>query len=105
MDPKKKKLYAIIIVCCIILAAGVFLWGRGGTPTLKLPANTQNSSAATQSLKVSADGSYGTPAVFPANLKIDTSVLDSTTFKTLKTYTPVANTKQDLGRDNPFNQY
>lgn len=112
MDPKRKRLYFIIIGACILLSVIIWLWGSGGiqffsssppaSPTT--PSQTSNNSTFTAPVR-GATGSYSAPTLFPANSKLDISVLDSSALKILYPYQQVLLGKDDLGREDPFKNY
>ncbi|OGE82892.1 MAG: hypothetical protein A3B10_02500 [Candidatus Doudnabacteria bacterium RIFCSPLOWO2_01_FULL_44_21] len=108
MDPRKKRIYIIIIVVCIFGTTAVLLWGGAFVPSFSgtdQPAYLTPNQEQTLAPSASTDGSYSTPAVFPQNTKLDTSIFDSSAFKTLKSYTPVTISPSELGRENPFAKY
>jgi hypothetical protein len=107
MDSKRKVIYISLIIICVIAAAFVLLWGGGKTPSIPAPVQPSGSTTAPQVVKVkpSVEGTFPPPQVFPVSSTIDTSVLESSAFKTLKPYEPVKVDPKDLGRENPFNKY
>ncbi len=106
MDPKRKRIYLGVIIVCMIGIVVVILWGNsllsfsGSAPTTT--TTTSVTTAPNVTVKQNTDGTYNPPAVFPANSKIDTSVLDSSQFKSLNAYQPVTVSSGELGRDDPF---
>jgi hypothetical protein len=117
MDPKRKKIYIILIVVCLLLSAGVLYWSNSGSstpphlsgpssPTNAVPGSAGYSSISSNSPQASGSVETGfkAPAVFPATDKFNTEVLDTDSFKKLKSFNPVSAAGQ-LGRPNPFNNY
>ncbi len=111
MDAKKKLIYGIIIGVCVLGSAAVLLWGTGGgsTPELTInntpavtPTRTQTN---TQVVRPSSDGTYPPPSVFPANNKLDTSLLNSSDFQVLKPYDALKLEQSEIGRNDPFAKY
>ena len=112
MDPKRKKIYIVVILLCILAIAGVLWWGGviGGSaeeppPPISLTAPTTDAPAAVGNKRTGGEKTFSAPAVFPRNQMFDTSVLDLSTFKALKSYTPPKLEKTDLGREDPFKTY
>lgn len=109
MDPKRKKIYIATIAASLLLAVGILWWGGiigGGAAQpaeTTLPLPTPDAPRATRSAE--GDGTYSAPAVFPGNSRFDTSVLDLSTFKSFKTYTPPQVTDEEIGREDPFKNY
>ena len=103
MDPRRKKIYIIISVVCLVLAVGILVWSKVSTPTVETAPVVIHKTTAAQ-----ASGDYiagfNAPAVFPATDKFNTEVLNTTAFKNLQPYTPLA-TPTDIGRPNPFINY
>lgn len=95
---RKKRIYIIVIISSLSLLAAVWIFGRTQTPTLPPSLTTP-----TQTL-VSPKGPAG-QVVFPSDNKFDLSVFESTTFKTLKVYTPLSVDSSELGREDPFKPY
>lgn len=109
MDPRRKRLYIIIIIVCIVASIGVFLWSRNSSPKAELPTDNipqqADTTPASQVPVMNADGSYTPPAVFPANDKLDTVLLDSSAYKVLEAYQPAQVGPAELGREDPFKNY
>lgn len=111
MDPKRKRIYLIIIASCLTLSAAVLFYGfsgggGGGSTALPLSDSTIPTSAVSNVPAARGiDGSYPAPLVFPLNTTIDTSVFDSSNFKTLQPYQSVQIVPSELGRDDPFKNY
>jgi len=110
MDPKRKKIYIIIIVVCVLLAAGVLLWGQGGsipsiqlTPTSHPSTPTTPSASTTSAPVINPDATYPAPPVFPADQSLDLSVLKS--INSLQDFQTIQLLAGELGRDNPLKKY
>jgi len=110
MDPKRKRIYIIIIIVCVAGTIGILLWGGGGgggdippapTPSTQIPTQTDGSTIAAPAV----NGIFPVPAVFPHNSKLDSSVLTSSAFRTLKTYLAPTIAPTELNRDDPFLPY
>lgn len=113
MDPKKKKIYIAIIVVCLVLT-GIILWrGLSSPAPANVPAPLPKASADLEGedvkvlqKQVSSGGNYNPPSVFPQNTMLNTTVLNSSSFKSLQPYTPAQlDRATELGRENPFQDY
>lgn len=108
MDPKRKKIYIGIIAVCVLLSVGILMWSKSSSPVVVPPAVTAPTTGANRSAApatVNGETVYSAPAVFPANNKLDASVLDSTAFKTLQSAARLELKAGELGRDDIFKNY
>ena len=116
MDPKRRRIYIIIIVVCILGAGGVWLWsgsiGNSGSSGANLsnlspsPLEPAPRPTTPPPTTVGPITSFSAPAVFPANTKLDTSILHTNTvFQTLRAAPALSLDPKELGRDDPFKPY
>jgi len=113
MTDKRKKIYIAIIVFCFSVSAGLLLYslgviGGGGSSAVPPDDNQITNIDEITAPRVSADGSpdgYSPPAVFPGNTQFDTTIFDSSEYKTLRPSQPITVNPNELGRENPFDNY
>ncbi len=103
MDSKRKKIYIAAIILSLVACAGVLWWSGilGGGDS----ADPGLAAVPIRTTPKASDGTFTTPALFPDNPKLDTSVFDLSMFKSLKSYSTPTLTETEIGREDPFKGY
>lgn len=120
----KKKIQIAIIVVCMLVTGGVLYWGffSSSTPEIAAPdgiapINTDVDSVVDVAPVSAGAGSvgdiptseaeiqYSAPPIFPASATLDLSIFESAKFRALQDYTPLSVTPEEIGKENPFQDY
>ncbi len=118
----KRKIYIAVIIICFAASAGILYWSSQdqstGLPEGLGPINTNidntaannnapvNQRASTEGLPTPSETTeYPAPRVFPNDTKLDLSVYNSASFQNLVDYAPLTVNPEQIGRENPFQNY
>lgn len=102
---KKKKIYIAVIVGCFLLSGGILYYSFGSGGSAEPVATVPESAAVGQAGQAPSLSGYRAPSVFPVETKFDTSVFESSKYKTLRDGKALTVENTEVGRDNPFAKY
>jgi flagellar basal body-associated protein FliL len=103
MNDKKKKIYIAIISVCVVVTGVMLYMSFGGSSSPEVPAVLQQQPVVNNQPNSVKNG--GVPSVFPSDTKFDTSIFESSRFKSLKPGKDITVSESELGRENPFAKY
>jgi len=98
ISKQKKQIYIGIIAFCIVASAVVIFISQ------KSPAPAEQTAVQPSPQTTAANQSAGLK-IFPQSTEFDTSFFGSDTYKSLRPYTSVSVSKDEIGREDPFKPF